>query len=128
MMPRPCLPTVVGRVPTTWRDTPWNVLLKSCILRHLDDTGMIFKDKKYLEKLSKCWTHDLSQLMELAGLGVEFAIDCSSNPLLDANWGVAKDWTEVSRYEQKSSLEAQELFNAITGVPNGVLPWIQRHW
>jgi hypothetical protein len=89
---------------------------------------MIFKDKKYLEKLSKCWTHDLPQLLELTGLKIELAIDCASNPALDANWGAAKDWTEVSRYEQKTSQEAHELFKAITDAPNGVLPWIQRHW
>ena len=89
--------------------------LKSCILRHLDDTGIIFKDRKYLEKLSKCWTHDLVQLMELAGLAGEFSVECSSNPALDANWGAAKDWTEVSRYEQKTSHKAHRAFQSHNG-------------
>jgi len=102
--------------------------LKSCILKHLDNTGIIFKDKKYLDRLSKCWTHDLAQLMDLANLTSEFGVACAANPLLAANWGVAKDWTEISRYEQKSKVEARELFNAITNVPNGVLPWIQLRW
>jgi hypothetical protein len=102
--------------------------LKSCILKHLDSTGIIFKDRKYLEKLSKCWTHDLVQLMELANLTSDFGVACAANVLLDANWGVAKDWTEISRYEQKTKVEARELFNAITNVPNGVLPWLQARW
>jgi hypothetical protein len=91
-------------------------------------TGIIFTDKKYLDKLSKCWTHDLPQLMDLANLTAEFGAACGADPALDANWGVAKDWTEVSRYEQKTRVEARELFKAITNIPNGVLPWIQLRW
>jgi hypothetical protein len=46
--------------------------LNSCILKLIDDTGLIFKDKKYLDKLAKCWTHDLEQLLDLAELTAEF--------------------------------------------------------
>ena len=102
--------------------------LKSCALKHLEDTGIIFRDKKYLEKLSKCWTHDLIQLMDLANLTAEFGVACGANPRLEAHWGVAKDWKEISRYEQKTREEAHELFTAITNVPNGVLLWIQSRW
>ena len=45
---------------------------KSCILKLIDDTGLIFKDKRYLDKLAKCWTHDLEQLLDLAELTAEF--------------------------------------------------------
>ena len=102
--------------------------LKSCILKHLHDTGIIFKDKKYLDKLAKCWTHDLAQLLELAGLTADFGRACGANSQLNTYWGVARDWEEVSRYEQKAESEARELFKAITNVPDGVLPWIQSRW
>jgi hypothetical protein len=103
--------------------------LKSCILKHIDDTGIIFKDKEYLDKLpKKLWTHDLEQLMDLANLRVEFDQACGANPQLGAHWGIAKDWVEISRYERKSKDEASALYKAITNNPDGVLPWIQPRW
>lgn len=102
--------------------------IKACILKHLDETGIIFKDKKYLDKLSKCWTHDLVLLLDLANLTVDFGLARQANFQLEANWGVAKDWEEISRYERKTKEEARELFKAITNVPDGVLAWIQSHW
>jgi HEPN domain-containing protein len=102
--------------------------LKSCILLYVETTGMIFKDRKYLDKLAKCWTHDLTELLTLANLTSDFGMARQANPLLDGYWGVAKDWNEVSRYEQKTESEARELYEAITNVPNGVLPWIQKRW
>ena len=102
--------------------------LKSCILSHLYQSGIIFKDRKYLDRLAKCWTHDLVQLMDLASLTTDFGEARSVNPLLDDHWAVVKDWQEISRYEQKTEKEARELFKAITIVPDGVLPWIQSRW
>jgi HEPN domain-containing protein len=102
--------------------------LKSCILKHLYDTGMIFKDRKYLDKLGKCWTHDLEQLLELADLTADFDKARGANRQLDVHWTVAKDWQEISRYERRTEAEARELFQAITNVPDGVLTWIQSRW
>jgi hypothetical protein len=89
---------------------------------------MLFRDRGYLKSLADCWTHDLEKLIDLSGLKPEFGKACGANPVLDTNWGVAKDWEETSRYEQKTKSEAEELFNAITNEPNGVLPWIQARW
>jgi HEPN domain-containing protein len=102
--------------------------LKSCILKLIDDTGLIFKDKKYLDKLAKCWTHDLDQLIDLAELTAEFGKARGANHRLNDYWETAQEWQEVSRYERKTEAEARELFEAITNVPDGVLPWIQTRW
>ena len=48
--------------------------------------------------------------------------------VLFANWGVAKDWKETSRYEQKTPLEAQTMYDAVANDPNGVLSWIRTRW
>ena len=37
-------------------------------------------------------------------------------------------WTEHSRYDNTAETAARELYEAITNVPDGVLPWIKRHW
>lgn len=102
--------------------------LKSCVLAHLQRTGMIFKDRKYLKNLGDCWTHDLDNLMDLADLKQTFGQAQGANPALAGYWGVAKLWKETSRYEQRTKTEAEELFEAITHDPDGLLRWIQNHW
>jgi hypothetical protein len=102
--------------------------LKSCILHHLERTGILFKERKYLNKLADCWTHELDKLLDLANLTADLGVACGANPALRGYWGVAKDWKETSRYEQKTEAEARGLYEAITHDPDGVLKWIQRHW
>lgn len=102
--------------------------LKSCILHHVDQTGMIFRDRKYLKALGDCWTHQLDLLVNLAGLEVQLEIDTGANPVLLGYWGVAKDWKETSRYEDKIEPEARALYEALTHEPDGVMRWIRTHW
>jgi HEPN domain-containing protein len=102
--------------------------LKSCILHYLERSGMLFRERTYLKKLGECWTHELDKLLELAGLTVEHRLAIQANPVLRGYWGVASDWKETSRYEQKTEAEARALHQAITHDPDGVLKWIQIHW
>ena len=37
--------------------------LKSCVLTYIDNSGVIFLDKKFAEK---CWTHDVEVLLAAA--------------------------------------------------------------
>jgi hypothetical protein len=102
--------------------------LKSCVLSHLERTGMIFKERKYLKNLAGCWTHDLDVLVGLAGLIEELGIASGANPALGGYWGVVKDWEETSRYVQKPEAEARALYEAITHEPDGVLRWLRTRW
>src|SRR6266436_5253645 len=88
--------------------------LKACIMAHVQNSGVIFQDKKYAEK---CWTHDLEDLLALANLKPTLDADTAANPVLSGNWGFAKDWEETSRYEQKTQAEAQALYDAIANDP-----------
>jgi HEPN domain-containing protein len=99
--------------------------LKACILKFVEETGVIFTDKKFSEK---CWTHRFGELVTQANLTPKRGLDRGANPTLDAHWGVVETWTEVSRYEQQSEAEARSLYEAVTNDPDGVLRWIQRHW
>ncbi|MBN9117701.1 MAG: hypothetical protein J0I06_00770 [Planctomycetes bacterium] len=103
--------------------------LKSCVLKHVHDTGAIFADEdEYLKKLSKCRTHDLELLVSLAGLDKVLGPAIGANPALGAFWAVAKDWEETSRYHEKTEAEAKTLFEAITHNTDGVLTWLRQHW
>src|SRR5438132_10633595 len=90
--------------------------LKACIMAHVEAVGAIFQDKKYSEK---CWTHDLEALLALANLKPALDADTALNAALFANWSVAKDWKETSRYEQRTQPEAQALYDAINSKPTG---------
>ncbi len=98
--------------------------LKVCIasLTNQDDFP---RDRKFVEE---CYTHNLEKLLKAAGLKAALDADTLTNPTFAGHWGIARDWQESSRYEQKTQVEAQKLFDAITNNPDGVLPWIRLRW
>ncbi len=102
--------------------------LKSCVLAHIEKTGMIYRDRKYLRSLADCWTHDLDMLVDLSGLTEDFGKARGMNRDLAGYWGVVSNWSETSRYDEKGETESQKLVEAITHEPNGVLPWIRTRW
>src|SRR3954447_3441060 len=59
--------------------------LKSCIIARLMITDE-FPAKKFSEQ---CWTHDLTRLLDLAGLSPPMAI---SPPNVQWNWGIVSQW------------------------------------
>jgi HEPN domain-containing protein len=102
--------------------------LKACILRHLGESGAVFGDRDYLKKLADCWTHDLVKLVNLAGLDAELGAACGANAVLRDFWVETKDWTEASRYDEKTEAQARALYEAVNNNPNGVFRWIQSRW
>ena len=99
--------------------------LKSSVLRHLEQTGIIFEDKRFVEK---CWTHDLETLVKIADLEAKRGIAISANAQLGTNWLLAKDWDESFRYRNSTQQQAQMLYHAISDTTNGVLQWIKQYW
>jgi HEPN domain len=99
--------------------------LKACIAKqtNLHD----FPDKSAAQK---SFTHDLLELLELAGLRLQLQLDSTpaTNPALGINWQQVKNWNEKARYQQKTEAEARRLYQATTDIANGVLPWIKGRW
>ncbi len=99
--------------------------LKACIAKgtNLHD----FPDKAAVQKAH---THNLSDLLDLAGLKTRLQLDAmaAANPTLGINWQSVKDWSETARYLQKTEAQARQLFEAITDPVNGVLRWIKVNW
>jgi len=103
--------------------------LKSCVLKHLDTTGFIFKDRDGLKGLEKkYWIHDLEGLVGLAGLVADFGAARGNNPVLESYWAATKDWDELSRYEERTEPQARDLLEAIGHDQDGVLKWLQSRW
>lgn len=100
--------------------------LKSCVLARVErDSGVIFEDKGYSQK---CWTHDLEKLVTLADLAGERDNATVADPNLGQNWLIAKDWSESSRYQISTQLQAEKLFNAISDNTHGVFQWLKNSW
>jgi hypothetical protein len=97
--------------------------LKACIARGVNQHD--WPEKQFV---SDCHTHNILVLVRLAGLEAARAADAAANHALGQNWIVVKDWNERSRYQRHSQVKAQKLIDAITNVPNGVLPWIKARW
>jgi len=103
--------------------------LKSCLLARMIYTGRVFEEKW---KAQECLTHDLDELIRLAGLTKEhndqMAASAAGGGEFVANWDTVSLWKVTSRYESKTEAEARKLYAAITDQPNGVLTWLQNHW
>ncbi len=100
--------------------------MKACVLAYVKrNADVIFRERRYSEK---CWTHDIEELVALAGLRPQRDADASANPALWVNWQIVREWSEVVRYERKTKLKAEKLYQAIIDTSNGVLPWIRNHW
>ncbi len=100
--------------------------LKACIVVYVKkNADVVFREKKYSEK---CWTHDIEELLKLAGLRVTRDADAPVNSALWLSWQVVKDWNELARYQRKTRDDAENLYEAVTHTANGVLPWIKTHW
>jgi len=74
-------------------------------------------------------THDLEKLLRLAGLERALAQDTRTRATLGLNWDTVKDWTAQTRYDVAMDMRrARDLYRAITGRRDGVLPWVRRYW
>jgi HEPN domain-containing protein len=98
--------------------------LKACIIKRLMTTDE-FPERKFSEQ---CWTHNLAQLLGLAGLKSALDAAFATDPDLSDNWDTVKEWSEASRYARTPKVMAEDLYQAITGKKHGVFAWIKGHW
>ena len=74
------------------------------------------------------YTHKLPALVNVAGLQTRLDADSQSDPDLELNWGVVKDWDEGSRYEIWSRSDAEGMLSAISDRRHGVMKWLRSVW
>jgi HEPN domain-containing protein len=100
--------------------------LKACILKRLvAESEVIFESRRFSEN---CWTHDLAELVKLAGLEPARVVDVAANVVLKENWVTALTWSEKARYKTVSHHLAKKLYAAVANKPNGVMQWIKGRW
>ncbi len=97
--------------------------LKACIAKNTKKYD--FPDKK---RVNQSYTHNLNDLVKVAGLESSLNQEIKKDPEFEVNWTLVKDWSEESRYQKHTKQEANDFYNVITNRKNGVLKWINQHW
>ena len=97
--------------------------LKACIAKNVNQYD--FPDKKVV---IDSYTHDLVRLIKTAELDIELDRKIASNSKFVANWKIAKDWSEDSRYKRNTKVNALDLYKAVAERKNGILSWIRKYW
>lgn len=97
--------------------------LKACIAKKT--TRHEFPDKNFVNKI---YTHNLEQLLSSSELKATLDSEMRTNSRLAANWSTVKDWSEKSRYELKSQIQARDLYQSIVSRNNGIIKWIRQYW
>ena len=101
--------------------------LKSCVLAYMENSNadIIFRERKFSDN---CWTHNIEELVRLAGLRSALDLDMAANRQLGINWIYATQWKEISRYQTATEFNARRLYQAVADAADGVLPWIRTRW
>lgn len=98
--------------------------LKACIAKQVQQHD--FPNKKLAEE---SYSHDLQKLLGVAGLKQELSKKEKEDDEFRLNWAVAKDWSELARYDRHiEETRANDLYYAITDKNFGVLAWLKTYW
>ena len=97
--------------------------LKACIAK--STRRYDFRDKK---RVDGSYTHNLRELVRVAGIEKDLAARTSRDRLFADKWEIVCLWSENSRYQEHDSAKAAELIEAIGARNHGVLKWIRLFW
>ncbi len=73
-------------------------------------------------------THDLAQLVGVAGISAQLQVESGNDAAFSGYWGVVSQWSEESRYKQWNEPEAMELVQAVSDADHGVMRWLRTLW
>ncbi len=73
-------------------------------------------------------THDVAQLVRVAGLLADLQTESNKDPLFSGYWGVASQWNEESRYKLWTEPDAMQLVEAVSDADHGVMRWLRTKW
>jgi len=98
--------------------------LKACIAKQIKRYD--FPDRKLI---NDSYSHELEKLLSVSGLKAELQEEIRSNPKLEVNWAIVKDWSVQSRYSTDiSETTVRDFYSAVTTRKDGVLSWLKKWW
>jgi HEPN domain-containing protein len=97
--------------------------LKACIAKSTKQDDFPVK-----ARVIASHTHDLAQLVGVAGIRAELEAESGSDAAFSGYWGVVSQWNEDSRYKLWNETEATELVEAVSDADHGVIRWLRSLW
>ena len=98
--------------------------IKACIAKNVKHYD--FPDKKLA---NESHSHDLEQLIKVAGLQNKLNIKLQVNRQFELNWAIAKDWSEQKRYSTLiQNTSAKDFYSALTRRQHGIMTWLRSQW
>ncbi len=97
--------------------------LKACIAKQTREHD--FPDRAVV---NKSYTHNLVDLIGVAGLQRELGRKMEDDAGFEVNWTLVKDWSEEARYQRHPERKGRDYYNAVVDPQRGVLPWLREHW
>jgi HEPN domain-containing protein len=80
--------------------------------------------------VNRVYTHDISELVRLAGLESELDAARRADSELDRRWSIVKNWSEQARYFVWTEAEALAIIDATdgNGKGGGLFQWLSARW
>jgi HEPN domain-containing protein len=97
-----------------------------CTLKSIIATGFRANEIPDKSLVNRVYTHDLNELLNLAGLRSPLYEDMSLDPDLKASWTTVSKWSEHARYETWTSEAAAIMLQAVGAADKGLLQWLQK--
>jgi HEPN domain-containing protein len=97
--------------------------LKACIAKETKRHD--FPDKR---KVDASHSHNLRELVRVAELEEARIVYAGKDGVFRANWDIAREWSEQSRYRRHRPESARALVDAVGDRRHGVISWIKLHW
>ena len=98
--------------------------LKACVAKQ-------FREHEVPEKalVNSFYTHRIDELLRISGLRSPMKKQANIDSGFGSNWNTVQDWNEAVRYEVSiTEATAREMYEAVTNIKSGVLPWLKLQW
>ncbi len=76
-----------------------------------------------LRRVQRIYSHDLSALLDIAGLKDQLETEMEANAALRDHWTIATEWSEQARYQVWTQERASAILRAVSG-DQGLLQWL----
>src|SRR4051794_22345133 len=97
-----------------------------CALKSIIASGFRANEIPDKSLVNSVYTHNLNELLNLAGLRNPLHEDSSLNPDLKASWTTVSKWSEHARYETWTREAAATMLEAVGAADKGLLQWLQK--
>jgi HEPN domain-containing protein len=97
-----------------------------CALKAIIASGFRANEIPDLKRVRGIYTHDLSDLLSIAGLKAALEDEVDADAEMSERWSIAKDWSEQARYQIWTEELASAMLGAIGG-DGGLLGWLLKH-